>query len=115
MPKIYKHLSVEERDILAVLRGQGQIASVLNRSPSRKGLTRKRGTPEFGDKCSGGAGLWIIWVDIGSVWASEKSRELFHFAPDEKLNYDSFFKAVHPEDHERVNKAIQQTLRSGDG
>jgi IS30 family transposase len=38
MPKIYKHLSIEERDILAVLKSQGhslrQIATVLHRSPS---------------------------------------------------------------------------------
>lgn len=38
MPKTYKHLDVEERDILAVLKSQGhslrEIATILNRSPS---------------------------------------------------------------------------------
>ncbi len=38
MPRTYKHLDVEERDILAVLKSQGhslrEIAGILNRSPS---------------------------------------------------------------------------------
>jgi len=61
-----------------------------------------------------GAGLWIMEIDTGRVWVSEKTRELFHFAPDEKLDYESFFKAIHPEDCERVNQAVQQALRSGE-
>jgi IS30 family transposase len=49
MPKTYKHLSVEERDILAVLKSQGhslrQIATVLNRSPSTLSRELKRNAP----------------------------------------------------------------------
>jgi len=61
-----------------------------------------------------GAGLWIIELDAGSVWVSEKTRELFHFAPDEEMYYESFFKPVHPEDCEQVNQAVRQTLQSGE-
>ena len=60
-----------------------------------------------------GAGLWIMEVDSGHVWVTEKTRELFRFAPDEELNYESFFKVIHPEDRERVNQDVQQTLQSG--
>ena len=61
-----------------------------------------------------GAGLWIMEPDTGHVWVTPKTRELFHFAPDEELNYESFFKAIHPEDRERVNQAVQQALQSGE-
>ena len=61
-----------------------------------------------------GAGLWSMEIDTGKVWVSEKTRELFHFAPDQELNYESFFKVIHPEDHERVNQAVQQALQSGE-
>ena len=50
-----------------------------------------------------GAGLWIMEIDTGKVWVSEQTRELFHFASDQELNYESFFKVIHPEDHERVD------------
>jgi formate hydrogenlyase transcriptional activator len=62
-----------------------------------------------------GAGLWIVEPDSGHVWATPKTRELFLFAPDEELNYESFFKAVHPEDRDRVNEAVKQALESGEG
>ena len=49
MPKTYKHLSVEERDILAVLKSKGhslrQIAKVLKRSPSTLSRELKRNAP----------------------------------------------------------------------
>jgi formate hydrogenlyase transcriptional activator len=61
-----------------------------------------------------GAALWIMEVDSSSVWVSRRTRELFHFAPDEDLTYASFFKVIHPEDHDRVNQAVQQALQSGE-
>ena len=61
-----------------------------------------------------GAGLWIMEPDTGHVWVTPRTRELFHFAPDEELNYESFFKVIHPEDRERVNQAVQQALQSGE-
>jgi formate hydrogenlyase transcriptional activator len=61
-----------------------------------------------------GAGLWILDPDTGHVWVTPRTRELFLFAPDEDLNYESFFKVIHPEDRERVHQAVQQALRSGE-
>ncbi len=61
-----------------------------------------------------GAGLWIMQIDTSNVWVSEKTRELFYFAPDQELNYESFFKVIHPEDHERVDQAVQRALQSGE-
>jgi PAS domain S-box-containing protein len=61
-----------------------------------------------------GAGLWIMELDTGEVWVSEKSRDLFQFAPDERLTYESYFKKIHPEDREKVRQAVQQALQSGE-
>jgi PAS domain S-box-containing protein len=61
-----------------------------------------------------GAGLWSMEIDTGRVWVSPKTRDLFHFAPDEDLNYESFLKVIHPGDREQVNQAVQQTLQSGE-
>jgi PAS domain S-box-containing protein len=61
-----------------------------------------------------GAGLWSMEIDTDAVWVSGKTRELFHFAPDEELNYESFFKVIHPDDHEQVHQAVQQAIQSGD-
>ena len=61
-----------------------------------------------------GAGLWIMEVDTDKVWATPKTRELFHFAPDEELNYESFFTVIHPDDREQVHQAVQQSIQSGE-
>lgn len=61
-----------------------------------------------------GAGLWIMDVDNRRVWVSPKSRELFHFGPDEEIQYESYFRVIHPEDRDRVHQDVQRTLRSGE-
>ncbi len=61
-----------------------------------------------------GAGLWIMDVDTQKVWVSPKSRELFHFAPDEEIHYESYFKVIHPEDRDRVHQDVQRALQSGE-
>jgi formate hydrogenlyase transcriptional activator len=61
-----------------------------------------------------GAGLWIMDSDTGHVWVTPRTRELFLFAPDEELNYESFFKVIHPEDREQVHQDVRQALRSGE-
>ncbi len=61
-----------------------------------------------------GAGLWIMDVDTSKVWVSPKSRELFHFAPDEEIRYESYFRKIHPEDRGRVHQDVQRALRSGE-
>ncbi|MBP7866875.1 MAG: sigma 54-interacting transcriptional regulator [Acidobacteria bacterium] len=61
-----------------------------------------------------GAGLWILEVDSQKVWVSPQSRELFQFAPDEEVRYASYFRVIHPEDRERVDREVQQALQSGE-
>jgi PAS domain S-box-containing protein len=61
-----------------------------------------------------GVGLWIVKPESGHVWVTPKIRELFHFTPDEELNYESFFKAVHPEDRDQTKQAMQQAFQTGE-
>ena len=62
-----------------------------------------------------GAGLWNMDIDIGSVWGSEKLRELFDFDPDEQLTDESFYNKIHPDDRERVIQVVQQAILTGEG
>jgi formate hydrogenlyase transcriptional activator len=61
-----------------------------------------------------GAGLWIMEPDTGYVWVTPKTRELFLFAPDDELNYESLFQRIHPEDRDRVKQAVQQAVQAGE-
>lgn len=62
-----------------------------------------------------GAGLWVMEVATGRVWVSPMNRELFHFAPDEEIRtYEDFLKVIHPDDRERVDRNVKQTLQSGE-
>jgi PAS domain S-box-containing protein len=61
-----------------------------------------------------GVGLWIMENETSHVWFTAKTRELFHLAPDEELNYESFFQVIHPEDRERAKLAVQQAIRFGE-
>lgn len=85
-------------------------------------IARKRTDREFRESearlslttDAAGAGLWIFQLHSDDVWVSPKTRELFQFAPDEKITNKRFFKAIYPEDHDRVRQAVQQALRSGE-
>jgi PAS domain S-box-containing protein len=61
---------------------------------------------------SAGAGLWSLDVDTGHVWATDKTRALFGFSPDEPLTYEKFRELIHPEDREGVHQVIQQAVQS---
>ncbi|MBN2437435.1 MAG: PAS domain S-box protein [Deltaproteobacteria bacterium] len=86
----------------ALIRKQNEVT--LRESEARLGLTTE----------AVGAGLWVMEADAGKVWVSPTTRELFHFAPDEEITYESFFKVIHPDDRERVDRTVQQTLQSGE-
>ena len=61
-----------------------------------------------------GAGLWIMDLDTGQGWVTPKTRELFHFAPDARLNLESFYEVIHPEDRDQAKQAVQQAIQSGE-
>ena len=59
---------------------------------------------------SAGAGIWIMNVDTGIVWVTDKLRELFGFAPDEALSFESFMDRIHPDDRENVRERVRGSI-----
>jgi len=108
----------EERDWPdAVVNGFQLIAHLFANA-----LARKRADEALRDRearlsmatNAAGAGLWIMEINTGHVWVTTKTRELFRFAPDEDLTYESFIEVIHLEDRERVKLEVQQALQSGE-
>jgi len=58
------------------------------------------------------AGLWIMNMEEGVVWATEQLRDLLQFAPDEELHFGRFLMAIHPDDRERISGLIRRSLVS---
>jgi formate hydrogenlyase transcriptional activator len=88
-------------------------ANALARKKAEKDLHKNNARLTLATDAAG-VGLWDITINTKSVWVTEKTRELFYFSPDEKLTYESFFRLIHPDDHEKVHKALEQAIRSGD-
>ena len=61
-----------------------------------------------------GVGLWIMEIASGCVWVTPKTRELLHLTPEEELVYETFLKAIHPEDRERIDQEVEQVIQSGE-
>jgi PAS domain S-box-containing protein len=59
------------------------------------------------------AGLWSMRLDTGRVWVTRPIRDLFEFALDEELTFDSFLGKTHPEDREQLHQAVQRSLQDG--
>ena len=58
---------------------------------------------------SAGAGAWVMSVDTGSVWVTDKLRELFRFEPDAELSFESFQDRIHPDDREHVKESVRRS------
>jgi len=58
------------------------------------------------------AGLWMMEMERGIVWATPKLRELLHVGPDEELPLDRFLATIHPDDRDRVKMLVLKSLES---
>ena len=63
---------------------------------------------------SADAGLWTLEAGSGKLWATDKTKELFGFGPDEEFDLRRFLSLVHPEDVEFVRSIIEEAIRSGE-
>ena len=88
-------------------------ANALARKRTERALVESESKLSMATNAAG-AGLWSMELDTGRVWVTPRTRDLFRFAPDEDLTYESFFKVIHPEDRERVHQAVQKALQSGE-
>jgi len=60
-------------------------------------------------------GIWIRHLPQNDIWASEKWRELFGFAPTEHLDFDTILKRLHPDDRDGLEDAHAMTIAGADG
>ena len=59
------------------------------------------------------AGLWILEIATGQIWATEKARELYGFTPDQELNFEAFIQIVDPDDREGVRRSVERATQTG--
>jgi len=58
------------------------------------------------------AGLWILEISTGHIWATEKARELYGFAPGQELNFEEFVQIVDPGDREGLRRSVEQATQT---
>ena len=58
-------------------------------------------------------GIWIRDLTRNEIWASDRWRELFGFAPGERLDLGRMLDRLHPDDRDAVRQALEQALTSG--
>jgi len=60
-------------------------------------------------------GIWIRHLPHNEIWASEKWRELFGFAPSEHLTFDAIIKRLHPDDRHALEEAHARAIAGVEG
>ena len=88
-------------------------ANALARKRAHEALVESEARLSLATRAAG-VGLWIMETGTGQVWVTPKTRELFHFAPEEELNFEHFLKAIHPQDRAPLLQAVRQTFHSGE-
>ena len=58
------------------------------------------------------AGLWNLEASTGRIWATDKTRELYGFAPGRELNFEGFMQIVDPEDRVRIRRSVEECKRT---
>ncbi|MEN6309458.1 MAG: PAS domain-containing protein [Anaerohalosphaeraceae bacterium] len=61
---------------------------------------------------SAGIGLWIIDMHTYHAWVTSKLRELFNFSSNDEITYERFFKAIHPEDYNKVRQTVEHSIQT---
>jgi len=61
---------------------------------------------------AGQIGTWDMDPSNGKLQWSNRCHEMFGLGWDETLNYQTFLRLLHPEDRERTDKAVQESLRA---
>jgi formate hydrogenlyase transcriptional activator len=102
----------QETDIKRLMLIAQVFSNALARKQAENGLHESKMKLNMATNAAG-AGLWIVDHSTGYAWVTPKTRELFNIGPDEPLNYESLFNAVHPEDYVRFHQTMQKALQSG--
>ena len=62
---------------------------------------------------AGNLGLWIRDVPRDEIWANRQWRDLFGFAPDERLELDRVLHRLHPDDREEIERTMAAAVECG--
>ena len=57
-----------------------------------------------------GFGVWMWNIARNQVWASEKWRSLFGFAPDAAVTFEKVIERIHPDDREIVEREVRRAV-----
>lgn len=63
---------------------------------------------------SAGVGTWDWDITTGELGWSERNREMFGLPAGTKVTYERFLQALHPDDRERIERALKNTLEKGE-
>ena len=59
------------------------------------------------------ADFWEMHVPTGRLWITERTRKRVGIRDDEEPTFESMLRFIHPEDRERVQKTLRDSLTSG--
>ena len=60
-----------------------------------------------------GVGTWDWDIESGELIWSDRNREMFGLPPGTKVTYEKFLRALHPDDREKIDLAVKNTLEKG--
>ncbi len=60
-----------------------------------------------------GVGLWFCDLVTGDILTTPKFNQLFELQPDDTFTLEDFYKAMHPDDHERIESEIKKSHETG--
>jgi two-component system, LuxR family, sensor kinase FixL len=60
-------------------------------------------------------GLWVRHLQRNEIWASDRWRQLFGFAPSERLDLDAILQRVHADDRGRLRQVLATALSAPGG
>jgi PAS domain S-box-containing protein len=107
-----KNERVWPEDLIPRLRLIGEIfVNALERRDAERALHESEERLSLAT-ASGEMGIWIMDTGSGSVWVTDKLRELFCFAPDEELTFGRFLEVIHSDDRELVREAIRGSIEN---
>jgi len=99
-----------------VVRGLGLIAdvyaNVLDRKRNLQALQWSEEQMRLAAE-SADIGLWVWNIQQDTIWATDRTRDIYGVPYDDKLNLQRFLACLHSEDRERVNNVIQEAFQVG--
>ncbi len=85
------------------------IANLLRRRRAERSLTRSEERVALAAEAAQ-LGVWELNTATGTIWVSDKARELFELPGRGELDRSSFSALVHPEDRRRRDAAVDRAI-----